>query len=428
MNFLKTSMLSAISTIIKLASGLVINKVIAITIGPAGIAIIGQFQNFLGIITTLGKGAINSGVTKYVAEYNESDKQKLNDVISASLIITTMSSVVLGAIIFLGSTYFSIWILKTKEYTLVFKMLGILLIFITLNTLLLSIINGLKKIKLFILINVISSLLSLAITSFLTINYEVFGALIATVIIQALILLVTFSIALKKLDFNFRFNRKVNIVHYQKLFSFSLMAIVSVISVSGTQILIRNHLIDTLSIKDAGYWQSVWMISSMYLMVLTTAFSTYYLPKLSELKEAIELRKEILSGYKIILPFVFITALLIYLLRDFIIYLLFTPEFSEMSSLFLFQMIGDFFKMASWTLAFLMIAKAMTKTFILTEIFFALSFYGSTVWLTHINGLIGVTQAYALSYFLYLLLMLVLFSKILFTNGNLKGIKKVSIK
>ena len=56
-------------------SGLVINKIIAIYIGPAGIALIGQFQNFMGIITTIGNGAINSGVTKYVAEYHEDDGQ-----------------------------------------------------------------------------------------------------------------------------------------------------------------------------------------------------------------------------------------------------------------------------------------------------------------------------------------------------------------
>ena len=91
--------------------------------------------------------------------------------------------------------------------------------------------------------------------------------------------------------------------------------------------MIRNHLIHTFSMQEAGLWQSVWMISSTYLTVLTTAFSTYYLPKLSELQKKEELRKEILSGYKIILPFVFVSALFIYLLRDYIIYILFTPEF-----------------------------------------------------------------------------------------------------
>ena len=335
MTFFKTSILSAISTIIKIASGLVINKIIAVYIGPAGIAIIGQFQNFLGIITTIGNGAINSGVTKYVAEYNGIDKEKRNNIISVAFIITIICSSIIGAILFFGSSFFSNWILKTEEYKTIFNLLGILLIFISLNTVLLSVINGMKRIKMFITINILSSILSLGITSLLTIKYELLGALIAIIFVQAVVLLITLPIAIAQIEIPFPF-KKINKIFYQKLFGFSLMAVVSVISVSVTQIMIRNHLIDSFSIEEAGYWQSVWMISSTYLLVLTTAFSTYYLPKLSELQDLVELRKEILSGYKIILPFVFITALLIYLFRDVIIYVLFTPDFIEMRSLFLF--------------------------------------------------------------------------------------------
>lgn len=417
MNFLSTSILSAISTIVKLASGLVINKVVAVYIGPAGIALIGQFQNFLGIITTVGNGAINSGVTKYVAEYNE-EEQRREDVISAALKIVLIFSLSIGVIVFLGSSFLSEWILKTKEYSMVFKVLGVSLVLIGLNTVLLSIINGMKEIKWFIAINVSSSLLSLLITSILTIKYQVFGALLSMVIVQSLILAITLPIAVKKLNIKLSFRKKVSKVYYRKLFGFSLMAIVSVIAVSVTQLLIRNHLIVKFSIEQAGYWQSVWMISSMYLMILTTAFSTYYLPKLSELQKREELRKEIISGYKIIIPFVIISAASIFLLRDFIIQVLFTSEFLEMRSLFAFQLIGDFFKMASWTLAFLMIAKAMTKTFIITEILFAFLFYALTVLFTQKYGLAGVTYAHALNYFLYLVVMLYLFRDIVFTKGN----------
>ncbi|MFD2442766.1 O-antigen translocase [Bacillus sp. CGMCC 1.16607] len=420
MNFIKTSMFSALSTSIKLASGLVINKIVAVFIGPTGIALIGQFQNFLDAMITIGSGAINSGVTKYVAEYHETDDKKRNDVISASLVITVIFSLVLGASIFCGSTFLSHWILKSNEYHILFKLLGVTLFFICFNTILLSIINGMKKIKLFITINISSSLLSLIITTILTIKYALVGALIAMVIVQSIILLITLPIVLKRLDIKFKWNEVADKSHFRKLICFSLMTIISIISVSLTQIMIRNHLINHLSMDEAGYWQSVSKISSMYLMVVTTAFSTYYLPRLSELQTKEELRKEILSGYKFILPFASVSALFIYFLRDTIISLLFTPEFISMRNLFFFQLIGDFFKVASWTLSFLMIAKAMTKMFIFTEILFSLFFYGMTVWFVHLNGMVGVTQAYALNYFSYLLFMFLLFYKLLFLKENTK--------
>jgi PST family polysaccharide transporter len=47
MTLIKTSVLTGISTIIKVISAFVINKVIAIYVGPSGLAIVGQLQNFL---------------------------------------------------------------------------------------------------------------------------------------------------------------------------------------------------------------------------------------------------------------------------------------------------------------------------------------------------------------------------------------------
>lgn len=413
MNFLKTILLSGISTIIKIFSWLIINKIVAVYIGPSGIALIGQFQNFLNIVITFGNGAINTGVTKYVAEYGQ-DEEKKNNVISAALIIAFIFSLFIGLITFVGSSYFSFWIFKTEEYHSIIKLLAITLILISLNTTLLSVINGLKKIKLFIGINIANSLLSLIITSCLTVIYGVFGALLSLVIVQSIIFFITVPLVLCKIDFKIIINTAIEKSHYRKLLAFSLMSLVSVSSVSGTQIIIRNHVINQLSIEQAGYWQSVWLISSMYLMIFSTAFSIYYLPRLSELEEHVEIRKEILESYKIILPLVFLSSSSIYFLRDFIIENLFTLEFSVMRSLFAFQLIGDFLKMASFSLAFLMVSKAMIKTFIITEIIFSLLFYILTVVFVRINGLEGVTHAYAINYFLYLMTMVILFKRILF--------------
>ena len=63
---------------------------------------------------------------------------------------------------------------------------------------------------------------------------------------------------------------------------------------------------------------------------------------------------------------------LIYFLRYWLIRILFTPDFIPMELLFIWQLLGDFFKICSWLLAFLMIAKAMTRVFVTTEILFAI--------------------------------------------------------
>ena len=84
--------------------------------------------------------------------------------------------------------------------------------------------------------------------------------------------------------------------------------------------------------------------------------------------------------------------------------------------LFVLDGFGDFFKISSWLLAFIMVAKSMTKTFVLTEIIFSATFIALGYLFIHINGTIGLTQAYMANYLFYLLCMIVLFRKTFYAN------------
>jgi len=153
-------------------------------------------------------------------------------------------------------------------------------------------------------------------------------------------------------------------------------------------------------------------------MLVTTTLGLYYLPRLSELKESSDIKKEILQGYRIILPVAAVCGLVIYLLRDSITSVLFTAEFAPMRELFAWQMVGDTLKIGSWILAYLMLSKAMMKLFITTEILFAAGFYGWTYFFTGIVGLEGVTIAHAVNYALYWVVMSVLIGHTIFKNTN----------
>lgn len=62
---------TAISTLVKMLTGLIGVKVVASVIGPAGVALVGQLNNFASIAMAVSSGGINSGIIKYVAEYKE---------------------------------------------------------------------------------------------------------------------------------------------------------------------------------------------------------------------------------------------------------------------------------------------------------------------------------------------------------------------
>jgi PST family polysaccharide transporter len=193
------------------------------------------------------------------------------------------------------------------------------------------------------------------------------------------------------------------------------MTIVSSLTVPVAQILVRNIVIKYSSYAEAGYWQAVMRVSDAYLMIVTTSFSVYYLPKLSSLKTQSEIGNEIRSGYKLILPFVFASSLLIYLGRFFIIRILYSQQFGAMEAFFGPQLFGDFFKIASWILGYLMVAKSMTLAFVASELFFSTSYVLLSLFFVSRTGSIGAAYAFAVNYAVYFCFMIFVFRSLLFT-------------
>ena len=282
---------------------------------------------------------------------------------------------------------------------------------ISFNSLFLAILNGLKEIKKFTIINICSSLIGVAVTVIAAYKFGLEGVLLASTGTAIIIFLINIFI-FHKLGINWKPNFKSWDKRVVKMLSaFSLMTLVTGFVVPTMQILVRDRIILQFSVTDAGYWQAVTKISDYYLGFITSVLAVYYMPRLSEIQSKSELRVEIIKGYKTILPVVAVIALIIWATKDLIIHILFTPAFLPMKPLFTFQLLGDFFKIGSWLLAFLMVAKAMTRTFIITEILFSASYVALSYFFMNHYGIIGATYSFCINYGLYWILMWILMRK-----------------
>ena len=401
MTLIKTSILSAISTVIRVIAGFVSVKVVAVYIGPSGLALMGQMQSFVGMMGSIASAGIGSGVVKYTAEFHEDEvtKQKIwSTALKISLVLIIPMAI---AIIFLAD-FISLKLLDTKEYASIFIVFAISIVFSVLNGLFLSILNGQKEIKKLTILSIIGALFSLAVTLVLVMNFNLYGALIAGIISQSIVFFITLGFVLKSSWFKLSmFIGSMDREYTKKLLKFSLMALTSAISIPLSQIYLRNYIGDTIGWDEAGYWAAILRISDTYLMLITMTLSIYYLPKLSSISDKAELREELLQGYKIIMPIVIVMALVIYFFRDIIISVLFTESFSPMSELFFYQLIGSVIKVSALLLAYIMVAKAMTKLYIVSELASVASFVALSIYFMDMYGLIGVTMAFMVNYLIY---------------------------
>ncbi|MEG1611118.1 MAG: O-antigen translocase [Alistipes sp.] len=413
---MKVFSLTAMSTLVKMLTGFVCIKIIAVILGPEGLALMGQLTNFSTIIMAVACVGINNGVTKYIAEYKD-DKSLFKNLVSTAYRITIIGSIVSGLFMICCSSILGQLLLKTDEYNYVFILFGTTIILYAMNNLLISIVNGLKEFKLFVRINIVNSIVGAAYTIFFVLTLGLKGAMISFVTYQSVALLITIFMLRRYEWFCWdTFKAKFSTPLARKYLQYTLMTFVSVSVVPVAQLVLRSYVIVNISQIEAGWWEAMNRLSTAYLTIITSSFGVYYLPRLSELKTNIELKREILKAYAVIIPALVVGFVVIYFLRFFVIKILFTPDFYPMENLFIWQLWGDLFKIASWLLAFLMLAKSRTMAFVTTEILFSALYVGSALFLIHLHGTVGLVQAYLMNYILYTITMVIIFRKILTTR------------
>ena len=389
----------------KVSTAILLNKILAVYVGPSGYAVIGQFQNALAVAASLGGGVVGTGVTKGTAEHFD-DEARQHAVWKTAFKVSLVATAIAGLTLLLAGPWLSERLLRRLDMSSIFVWLGLFLPAIVANNLLLAIISGKKEIGIYVAANIIGSLLSLVTVGLLTFVWGLYGALLAIAISPAALVLGTGALVSRRPWFKVRFLwGKIDRPMLRELSGFGLMGLTSAITAPLAYMFIRDHLSASLGLNAAGYWQASWKISEIYLILLTTTLSIYYLPRLAEIETARDLRKEILKVYRFVLPVVVTGAIVIFVLRDFIIHGLFTSEFSPTRDLFPWQLTGDVMKIGSWVLSFIMLGRAMVKVFVVTEITFSISFYLLVRGLIDSFGLPGVAMAYTINYSGYWIVM-----------------------
>ena len=408
----KTSFLNGIANLIKISISIITNKVVSVILGPSGIAMVGQFSNILVIINTFATLGISGGTTKYIAEHYD-EPQKRQDCESTSFLMTIVSTLMVSIVVWVFSNYFSLSVFGQSTYRIVFQIVAVTLFMFSLNNYFLAMLNGYKQYKLIVIVNIASSILGLILTVLLTVYLHLLGAILALVLSQCVILLISFIVVKNMSWFSRNLFRHLNRTMVINLLKFAMMTFTSIFAGTYIQLLIRTYVITHVSLVDAGYWQGILRIGDMYIGLVVSTISIYYLPRISEIKTNMELKKEVWKCFIFLIPITIVCSLIMYLLRGLVISLLFSSAFMPMESLFLFYLLGNIFKVAAWLLGYILVAKAMTLLFIFTELFFGLFYYVISIFFVSNFGVIGATYAYFANYLFLFLFLLIIYRKVI---------------
>ena len=403
------------SVIVKIIAGVLTSKAIALFVGPTGLALIGNLRNFVSSTQTFATLGFYNGVVKYVAKFKEDAvnlSKTLSTVFYAGFISTILASFFcyfmadsINAAIFPGY----------NNYAYVIRIIAIVLPFYALNVFSFAIMNGFSKYKILIIINIIGQILSVSITLLLIYQNRIDGALISVAISESIIFLITLvGIINRRSLAGYIKAKQVSLGFLRKISPFSVMALFSAIVLPLVALAIRSYMIENIGYREAGFWEAMTRISKYYLMLVVSLMTLYVLPRFSEIESVEEFKKEILSIYKTVMPVFALGLLLVYFLRQYIVLFVFSEEFKPVGDLFLWQLLGDFLKVLSMVIAYQFLAKKMYWHFIITEVFFLLVLYMSSIYFIGLYGMKGAVIGHFASYLMYYAIILLVFRSSLF--------------
>ncbi|UPS91834.1 oligosaccharide flippase family protein [Bizionia sp. M204] len=411
----KVASLNSVSMLVKIISGFLTSKVIALFVGLEGMALIGNLRNFLSSVQAVSTLGLYNGVVKYVAEFKENTLE-LSKTISTVFYSGFIATIIVSFFCYynaesINDSVFAYY----NDYAYVIRIMAIALPFYALNMFIFGILNGFSKYKILIVINIIGQIFGLSITILLIYKERLDGALISVVISESLLFFITLvGIANRRSLAGLIQVKHISLDYVKKLSSYSVMAIFSAFLLPIVAIAIRNYITDTVGLREAGMWESMNRISRYYLMFVSSLLTLYILPRFSEIDNKKEFRAEVFNFYKTIIPIFAGGLLVIYLLRHIIVLVLFTEEFKPVADLFLWQLLGDFVKVLSIVIAYQFLAKKMFWHYIITEAFSVAILYFMSIYFIDIYGVKGANIAHFASYVLYYGLILLIFSSSLF--------------
>ncbi len=408
MGLRKAASLGAVQTVASMLIGFASIKITSIYLGPTGIGILSQLQNFIAIALGIVVSGMSTGVIRLTAEYGD-DGAKRRALIATLLRVLLFVGLPLALIIFFAAPWVAQSLLYNADLASAVRIFGVCYLFGLLGGFLVGLANGAKDYLAVTLINIGNATGGLILFALLCPSYGVPGALAAAGLMPVLSAVLGLVMSRGKRWLPIRpwqgeFSREA----LGRVSAFIPMAATTAVMMPLLQVLVRDLLAEHTGMASVGLVQGIWRLSDIYLGIITSTLSMYYLPRFAEIKGTRELRHEIARALLIVVPLVVGLSGAIYLLRDLIIQLLFTRKFLPMSDLFGWMMLGNVLKMTSWVFGYVLVARGSPFVVMGAELFYAVCFLVLSQYLVPLFGAEGLVGAYAAAYLAYLCVVVVL--------------------
>lgn len=409
MKVLNGAVLTSCAHLSRIVMGLVLIKIIAFYLGTEGMGQIGQFMSMATMVYMVAGGGVTNAVIKYVAEYASSPKQLLRFLSTA----TTYSVVFSCALLCVGvifSKVIAIAVFKNSGmYWIIIALAFAQLLFAFVN-LVVGVSNGLMQTEVYSKIQIIGSALALPIIWVLIVQFGLAGAALSVLVVYAITCVPAFYFYVNSRFVGKVKLRKLKMFEFKRISAFTVMMLTSALTFPVVEMMIRHVLIESSGYAAAGIWQGAVKLSSAYLGFFTVFLAYYFMPTISRLDNKREIGRITIKFLISMMLLFSIGASVFYVGRNFLIPLILADSFDALGDVIVYQLLGDLFRVSSYVIGFIAVAKAATKIYIAAELLQNGLFLLFAMLMLHLYGDIrAVMISYAVTYIIYFIVSAIFF-------------------
>lgn len=399
---LKSTFLIGGSSFITMALGFFKTKIIAVLLGPSGIGFMSMLNVLQQLIATVFCLGINSSGIRQLSTY-KNNKRKQYQIILLIISLGSFLGLICYLFVLVSAPILSQLSFKDKKYSKDISLLAVSISLIVLSNCLLCVVQGLQKIKIVALVNIISAILG---TLFGIIIIQIFkykGIVLSLIVSSFVISLVSFVYVYKyikkeALDLDLYYWVK----EVKDLVNLGLPIMLSSIVSIGAAYILRIFLIQKTNISIVGQYQAAYIISGIFVNFILNAMGTDYFPRLSSLSEnKVAFIATINSQAKVSLLLSLPAIAFTLAFSDLIVSLLYSREFFTSIKIIEWSVYGILGKVATWPLSYILLAKSKGILYFITELFTGLLNLVLIIFLVDKAGIEGAGLAFSLLYSVY---------------------------
>jgi O-antigen/teichoic acid export membrane protein len=406
----KASAMLGTAQVLALFFKLINTKFLAIFLGPYGVGVFNQIVFFYVWVMLIASLGTKQGIIKYISEYNADKRyEEIKETVITLRVILLGFSLIVALVLYLCAQQISSLLFGSTEYTNLVALISFAMPQAILMDFYSSLVYGFRPIKQISLFMISEAGVGVLILVPLVYFWGLKGAVFDIMILALCQLVIIWWIYRKHCPVRetIRDIKLFALRSVYKVINYGLVyLVIQIVQYLVLTILFRRLIITQLGIEANGIYSPAYGLSLQSFFLIYFTIYIYSFTKISEAKQLDEITSEVNKLLRIALLVMTPVLFVLISYRKWLILLLYTEKFLEVTQIMPVQFLGDFFRVISLAIALPIFARANLKAMLAFDISIHFIFYGIACISVPKYGLPGAAFSYLALYVLYFIVVL----------------------